>query len=144
MEEKITLDKDKLFVAVKKIGEVHDYPVETMAEGEKIPIMKVKKASLDDQIRAEAISSIPIIMLKKLLEQVEKGEEIKPDIIKGVLNHPGTHPKTSFEIHLFQRCVVEPKFTIEEALKLSETMPELVNEVCAFALGLRPEKENGG
>jgi hypothetical protein len=144
MEEKITLDKQKLFVAVEKADRVYDYPVETMAEGDNIPILKVKKASLDDQIRAEAVTSIPIIMLKKILEQVEKGEEVKPELIKGVLNHPAAHPKTSFEVHLFQRCVVEPKFTIEEALKLSETMPDLVDEVCAFALGLRPEKENGG
>jgi hypothetical protein len=142
--EKVKVDKDKLFERVAEIDRIYDFPVKDMANEDRIPILRVKKASLDDQIKAEATSSITTVLLRKILEQLEKGE--KPDIstIHETINHPGANPKTSFEIHLFQKCVVEPKFTIDEAVKLSETMPDLVNEVCAFALGLRPEIENNG
>jgi hypothetical protein len=141
--EKIKVDKEKLFKKVNELDRIYDYPVKDMAEDGNIPIIRVKKASLDDQIKAESASSVTTLMLQAILDEVQKGKMPDPETIKKVINHPGANPKTSFEIHLFQKCVVEPKFTIDEALKLSETMPELVNEVCAFALGLRPEIEHG-
>ena len=143
MGEKVKIDKDKLFKKVEGLDKIYDYPVKEMANGDNIPILRVKRASLDDRIRAETISSVPAILLKKILEDAEKGIAPSVETIKDTMNHPGVHEKTSYEIQLFHMCVIEPKFTIDECIKLSETMPNLVNEVCAFALGLRPEVEDG-
>jgi hypothetical protein len=44
---------------------------------------------------------------------------------------------------IFERCVLQPKFKIEEVIELSETHPELVNDVAAFALGVEEGEENG-
>jgi hypothetical protein len=113
------------------------YPVPEFkdATGEVIPYFKVKSASLDDQIQSQHLVEHPNRVLVRVMNQLAKGdkvdlESLKKDIYKDV------HPKTLLTCFIFERCVLQPKFKIEEIIKLSETHPSLVNNVAAFALGV--------
>ena len=76
-----------------------------------------------------------------------KGEEVDAKKLKEqVFSDEQLHPNTNFEILIFRKCVVEPKFTTQEVISLSEVMPEFVNRIVTIALGitsLPKEKDNG-
>ena len=100
-----------------------------------IPIFKVKRASLDDQIQARELSSKPIQVLASILERLKVGQEINLDDIDLEINRTdGLHQKTIMEITLFEKCVLDPKFTREEVLELSQAFPSLVNRIVSWAL----------
>jgi len=44
--------------------------------------------------------------------------------------------KTFLVISLFHRCVVKPEFTMRQAVRISEALPEVINRVAARALEL--------
>lgn len=120
MKEKIILNKEKFLDIIDRFDSIRDFEIKELKN---IPVLKVKSASLDDQIRAQELSTSSFV--KSMFEKSEKEEE-------------SFHPKALFEIDIFHKCVIEPKFTMEEVIKVSKTYPELVNKVCTFALGIKP------
>jgi hypothetical protein len=119
MKEKIVLNKEKFLSVINNFDSTQDFEI---TELKNIPILKVKSASLDDQIRARELSSSSFV--KAMFEKNKKENNF--------------HPKTVFEIDIFHKCVIEPEFTMEEVIKVSKKYPELINKVCAFALGIKP------
>lgn len=126
MKEKVILNKEKFLDIIDRFDSVRDFEI-TELKG--IPILKVKSASLDDQIRAQELSTSSFVKL-----MFEKGRE----------NEKTFHSKTLFEIDVFHKCVIEPKFTMEEVIKVSKSYPELINKVCTFALGIKPNFDSLG
>ena len=106
-----------------------------LSKDDPIPIFIVKRASLDDQIRARELSSRPIRALTKILAAVRDGKELNEESIhKFLISDDGPHDKTYLEIILFSKCVIKPQFSIKEAHKLSERVPDLINRACVLAL----------
>lgn len=120
MKEKIILNKEKFLDIIDRFVSVRDFEI-TELKG--VPVLKVKSASLDDQIRAQELSTSSF--MKSMFEK--SGDDEKT-----------FHPKTLFEIDVFHKCVIEPEFTMEEVIKVSRKYPELINKVCTFALGIKP------
>ena len=58
MKEKILLDKEKFLQIIDAAKTVQDFPI-TELKG--VPVLKVKSASLDDQIRAQELSKSSLI-----------------------------------------------------------------------------------
>jgi hypothetical protein len=129
---------------MKEHKKVKWYPVpEFKLEGEEIPHFKVKMATLDDQIQSRHLSEHPTRLLASVLKKVMKGEKVdvkslREDIYRDV------HPKTLLTCFIFQRCVLNPKFNIDQVIELSETHPDLVNNVATFALGVKEGEEKNG
>ncbi len=121
MKEKVILDKKKFLAVIDNFDSIHEFEI---TELKNIPVLKVKPASLDDQIRARELSTSSFV---------------KNMFGKGDKNIESFHPKTVFEIEIFNKCVTDPKFTMEEVIRISKKYPELINKVCAFALGIKPD-----
>lgn len=106
----------------------------------RMPILKIKAATLDDQIRAQtlyekaAVKAVKIIegvRTKKLdLTNVVNATEMSEELWKPM------NDKTFLEISIFKRCVIKPRFTMREVVLLSESVPEVVNRVAHAALKL--------
>jgi len=126
MKEKVLLDKGKFLNIIDRFDSVQDFEI---TELKNIPVLKVKSASLDDQIRAQELSTSSFV--KSMFEKSKENEKT-------------FHPKALFEIDIFHKCVIEPEFTMEEVIKVSKSYPELVNKVCAFALGIKPNFDSLG
>jgi hypothetical protein len=128
---------------VKEYNEIKMYPVPEFKEedSDEIPYFKVKMASLDDQIQAMHLSENPSRLLLRFLEMFRDGKEINYEDFRKQLYYDDLHPKTVQACNIFQRCVLQPKFKIGEVMKLSETHPDLVNNIAAFALGVEEEKK---
>lgn len=118
MKEKVILNKEKFLNIINEFDSVRDFEI---TELKNISILKVKSASLDDQIRAQELS------ISSITKNIFQKNEEKT-----------FHPKTLFEIDIFYRCIIEPKFTMEEVIRISKVCPELINKVCTFALGIKP------
>jgi len=100
------------------------------------PVLKIKAASLDDQLRANTIAERASIMGIQIFEAMQSGNFKKftsIDELNKELREP-TNQKTYLEVSLFHRCVVKPKFTMREAFLISAALPEVVNRVAAQAL----------
>jgi hypothetical protein len=124
---------------MKKREQAHFYSVPELKEedSEEIPVFKVKSASLDDQIKANELSMAPNRLLIRLLKMIQNNQDFDTAEFRKQLYYDDLHPKTIQACEIFQRCVIQPKFKIEEVFKLTETHPDLVNDVAAFALGVR-------
>jgi hypothetical protein len=127
---------------------VMDFPVPELKEDgkEDIPIFKVKSATLDDQIKAQYLSLEPNRLTLRILRMLKDGDGEKIDTVefRKQLFFDDLHPQTIQVCEIFQRCVLEPKFTMGEVLEMSKTHPELVNNVATFALTMNiKEKEDG-
>lgn len=118
MKEKVILNKEKFLNIINEFDSVRDFEI---TELKNISILKIKSASLDDQIRAQELS------ISSITKNIFQKNEEKT-----------FHPKTLFEIDIFYRCIIEPKFTMEEVVRISKVCPELINKVCTFALGIKP------
>jgi hypothetical protein len=137
---KVTVKKDFITKRIEEYDEIKWYPVpEFKMDGEEIPSFKVKMATLDDQIKANELSSAPNRLMIRFLKLMREGQEIDYKEFRKQIYYDDLHPKTVQACEIFQRCVIEPKFKIGEVLKLSETNPDLVNDVAAFALGVIEE-----
>ena len=147
MEEEIKrVIAEKAIIAerVEQYDKIKFYPVpEFKKDGQDIPCFKVKMASLDDQIKALNLSNHANRLTIRLLELFKDGKPIDYEGFRKQIYYDDLHPKTIQTCELFQRCVMEPSFTIEEVYRLSETHPDLVNNVASFALGALEEASNG-
>ena len=142
--KKVIVKKAIINERIRHYKKVRLYPVpEFKKDGEAIPYFKVKMASLDDQIQSRNLSEHPNRLLARVMGQLVKGEKIDLEELKKDL-YQNIHPKTLLTCFIFERCVLKPKFKIEEVIELSETHPNIVNDVAAFALGTEEgEKKNG-
>ena len=137
MAEKIVIDKKKILDDMENFEIVREFPVPEYSEdGGETPYFIVRMASLDDQIIARELSSRPIASLLSVIKKAKEGKPVVESDIIDILKKPDMHEKTMMEINLFHRCVMNPKFTLEEAWNLSRKKPKLVNRVCAFVLGV--------
>lgn len=140
-QKKEVLDRTKILEYVANFDDVRDFEVPELSEllGVENPILRVRGATLDDQIKARKLASGPMLLLGEVLNTLQKGEQIDVRILRKKIVYDGKHPDAEFEIRLFQQCVVEPHFTTAEVVRLSEVMPHIVNRVCTFALGITGE-----
>jgi len=133
MTEGVILDKAKIDQYVEKFQLVYKIEIpEDVREklGCESSFIRVRGASLDDHIKARELSSAPMMLLATIVDKASKGEEIDVDMLKGqIYSGENLHPNTNFEIEIFASCVIEPKFTVAEVIKLSQVMPEFVNKV---------------
>lgn len=148
--KKVILDRTKL---LKGLGDF-DFDDEVYfpeltglfgANKNEVPFLKIKAASLDDQIRAKdmieraritAVSMLQDFGKKEILEKLNLEDESK--------KASALHEKTQLEVSLFHRCVVQPMFSLEEVVWLAERLPEVVNRVAKTALFLASmERLNG-
>lgn len=139
--KKVVLSKKRIRTYLKTFkGEVNvefpelsgklDFPKDV------IPILRIKAASLDDHLRARTIIERASIMAVRIVESLQKNEIHKMfdlEAINKELRDP-VNEKAFLEVSIFHRCVVKPKFTMKEAYKISQAMPELVNRVANHAL----------
>lgn len=105
---------------------------------DKVPVLLIKAASLDNHIRVNSIIERSTIKAIKMIEGAKRGdfkEVFDVESIKHELESPILE-KTSIEISIFHSCVVKPKFTMREAVLISMSMPEVVNRVAKEALNM--------
>jgi hypothetical protein len=141
--QKVTVDPDKLNQYAESFnGEVDvEFPElrEFLGLGEEeLPVITIKAASLDDQLRAQALYEQTAVMAIKMMEWAKRGDQVDPVGFKKLtkeLTEPMNN-KTLLEISLFHRCVVKPEFTMRQSVRISEALPEVVNRVAARALEL--------
>lgn len=105
-----------------------------MPENERI--LKVKGASLDDHIKCQELSTQQGLLIKYVFDCFDKNILVDQDKILELINSKKLNDKTLFEISLFEKNVIEPKFTTQEILTMSEKFPEFVNSVANFSLGI--------
>ena len=96
--------------------------------------IKIKGASLEDHIRAREMSGASMRMLVELSNAIEGKQLIDPQEIKKKYFNPEVSEKTALILHIFHRCVMKPKFSFEEVIKLSELIPEFVDRIAGEAL----------
>jgi len=99
-----------------------------------VPILKVRMASLDDHIKAQKLASAPAQLLYKIAEKINNGEDVTIDDV--ITTSEGIDPKTYFELELFCRCVIDPKFEMFDVIKISEALPDFINRVVSYIIGL--------
>lgn len=131
--KKVLLDKSVMYERIKQRIKLFDIPVPELSESG-IQVLRVKLASLDDQIKASELASAPFKAMLKMYRATASGETIDgANLVRNIITS-ALHPKSELIIGIFTRCVVEPSFTIDEAAALAEAYPELVNRVALFAL----------
>lgn len=136
---KVLLDKDILNRYVESFDLIREVYVPELKDilGQEVPIIKVRGASLNDHITAKNLSSRPMILLGTVLNEIINGREVNAGLIRNeVFSEDQLHPDARFEIDLFKRCVVEPKFAMEEVISISNVMPEFINRVVKLAIGI--------
>lgn len=144
-KKRVIAKKEVIAERVKERKLVKFYPVpEFKMNGKEITGFKVKMASLDDQLKARDLSEAPNRLVIRLLKMIKENQENISELDLGEfrkqLYYDDMHPKTIQTCEIFQRCVMEPSFEINEVFELSETHPDLVNNVAAFALGVEEKK----
>ena len=141
-KKKVILDKGKFTQFVIERESVKDYkiPLEwnvtLKLDVAKQHILKVKGATLNDHLQCQKLSEMPGMLFSYITQCSEKGEKITPEAINKLLTENRMANSTVFEIGLFSKNVIEPKFTVEETITLSEKIPEFVNSVVKFSLGI--------
>lgn len=101
-----------------------------------VPILQVRLASLDDHLRAKELASASAMALIKIDKKIKDNQEIvAEDIDIGLMNEE-YGPKTFFEINIFHRCVIEPKFRYRDVIQLAVVLPDLINRTVRFILEL--------
>ncbi len=96
--------------------------------------IKIKGASLEDHIRTREMSGAAMRMIVELSNAIEGKQLIDPEEVKRKYFNPEVSEKTTLILHIFHQCVMEPKFSFEEVLKLSELIPEFVDKIAGEAL----------
>ena len=142
-QRRVIAKKDRIKKSIKEFDQIKFYPVPEFKKDGAIPSFKVKMASLDDQIKAHDLSQASNRLLIRLMASMKENQEIDYAEFRKQIYYDDLHPKTIQACEIFQRCVLEPKFKMVEVMELSETHPELVNNVAAFALGVEEGEENG-
>lgn len=138
----VILDKNKLQNFSGSIDTVKDYPVRkefTKILGYKNDeqvILKVKGASLDDQITCQNLAKKTPFILMHVLSLISNSEKFDFEKLLEQIEDDRLNDNTIFELNLFERNVIDPKFTFKEVYEISEKIPEFVNEVVKFSLGL--------
>jgi hypothetical protein len=107
-------------------------------------VFKVRKAALDDHIRASTLGNKQGHVLAWVLNKIKKGEKLDLEGLIGKINNEfeegsdgtGLHENTMFEIDLFRRVVAFPKFNLKETISLSHAFPHVVHNIVEFALGM--------
>ncbi len=146
-ENKVIVDVEKLEKFVDDFAVEYELEAPELKEilglnGNEIPIMKVRPASLDDHIKSQDIVTQTLYKLKILHKELdEKGlneiDTSEYEALDDVLDD-----RTIFEVNLFSSCVIEPKFTPEQVIEMSKVMPDFINKVAAFVTELT-NVENG-
>jgi len=140
--EKVILNKDSFvdFINNKTIIREFKIPLKWnkkigLKENEQF-ILRVKGASLDDHIQCKSLANQPGILFSYINKCSEKGEKVDFNKIMEIINSEKIGNSTIFELSVFKRNVVDPKFTFEEILQISEKAPRFINEVVKFSLDL--------
>jgi len=143
--KRVIAKKSIITQKIKEFEKVKMFPVPEFKEedSDEVPYFKVKMAGLDDQVQALHLSEHSNRLMIRMLEMVKEGKRIDYEDFRKQLYYDDLHPKTIQTCNIFQRCVISPKFKIGEVMRLSETHPDLVNDVASFALGVEEKKENG-
>jgi hypothetical protein len=142
--KKVVISKQKLMTHVRKFDGLVDVEFPEMRDflqvkDDTVPVLRIKAASLSDQVRAQTLYERAAIKAVKLVECVTKGEPLTEVMDANEMSkqlNDKINDKAFLEISVFKRCVVKPKFTLREAVLISEALPEVVNRVAHTALKL--------
>lgn len=146
---KVLLDRKKLLTGLSDFNFEDEVPFPELeglfgsSKGE-IPVLRIKAASLDDQITANAIMEKARITAVGMIEKFGQKEILEKLNLNETTKTSFMDDKTQLEISLFHRCVIQPMFSLEEVVWLAERLPEVVNRVATTALYLSSmERLNG-
>lgn len=150
-QRKVLINRQALLDYTENFQQFKDVPFPELegkfgCEKGTVPILKIKAASLDDQIRASNIAEKALVGGLKLIQNLasrNKNVSIGYEQLSKELNAQ-INDKTHIEITLFHKCCVQPQFSLLEAVKISEALPAVINRVASTALQLSSmEKVNG-
>lgn len=143
-KQKVIAKKAIITQRIKDFKKIRYYPVPEFKDGDgnEVSYFKVKMASLDDQVQSQHLSEHPTRLLANVLRKIAKGEEVDVNSVREDI-YKDVHPKTLLTCFIFERCVLKPRFNIEQVIELSETHPDLVNNVAAFVLGVEETEQEG-
>lgn len=150
--KKVVLDADKIKSYVEEFKGTIDVEFPELRgilnmSSEEMPVVTIKAASLDDQLRAQSIYEQTAIRALALVEWANgkdpNSDPIGLEKMMEEIRQP-MHHKSFLEISIFHRCVVNPEFTMRQSVKISEVLPEVVNRVATAALEMSSlERLNG-
>jgi len=131
--KRVLLDKTIMYEKIKQRIKLFDIPVPELSN-KGLQIIRVKLASLDDQIKAAELSSASVKAMLKMYRDIKSGDAVDLAYLSKSIFTSALSPKAEMIISLFSKCVVEPAFTLDDAEALAEAYPDLVNRVVLFAL----------
>lgn len=139
--KKVLLNKKSITTYLKKFKKEEDVEFPELAgklgfDEDKIPVLKIKAAGLDDHLRAKTIIERAAIMAVRIAEAFKANDPTKAINFKE-MNEELRNPvcqKAFLEVSIFHRCVIKPQFTMKQSYQISQVMPEVVNRVASKAL----------
>lgn len=140
--KKIIVDRENLLQFCEKFEFIKEIEVPELSkilgcENGQIPVLKVRGASLDDQIKVNELAMKSTAIIARIVQALEEKSEINIDFLRKLIyDDTNIHPKTMMEIFLFHRNVVEPKFGLMEVVKMSEAIPEVINRIAMLSLSM--------
>lgn len=139
-KKNVTLNKKKLKKYTESIDNIKDYEIrrdfsKLLGYKNKV-VLKVRGASLDDQLTCQNLGKKTPVILTHVLSLISKGKQIDFEKLLEQIQEDKLSDNTIFELNLFERNVIDPKFTFKEVYEISEKIPELINEVVCFILSL--------
>lgn len=149
MEEKVIVQKDLLMSIVDKCDVERVIHIPELNKLFGIPedecYMRIRGASLEDHLRALEIQKTPYRALREVMLKAKRNAVMSEVLSLGdsFLN-PELSERTAFELCIFERCVIEPKLTYSEILKLSTVAPEIVNKVALAAIEITSAEKKDG
>ena len=137
------IDKQKLLDFVDKYNLVQDYEIKDeriINFIDKHSSIKIRGASLNDHITCYNLAATNNGLfdgLKMFLSLADK-DAIKK--IDEIVEKPMSD-NALFEVLLFKRNVISPKFSIVQAIKISQVFPDFVHEIAAAILAITGDKK---
>jgi len=131
------LKKDDLLKYINKVETIKkvSFPeLQGILKTNHIPCIAIKGASLDDHIQCNSLARSSMVYLSYLLEKIKENGTITPDEIIKTMSEDKIHDHTLFELKLFHKCCVDPKFTYEQVLEIAQKAPEVISRVTNTAI----------
>ena len=146
--DEVVVDKDKLMEYITHFDKIETMEIPEFRQFlgaedcDKVPVIKLRGASLDDHMKAQSLNSVPLLIYRFILKRYQESKYFDVDKVEEALKDDTLLPNTRFEISLFHRNVIEPNFTMENVIEISEVYPDVVNRVVRRILGITQEHSN--
>ncbi len=142
-ENRVLTDKNRLLKFIHNFQSEHEIEVSEWKHINNGKI-RIRGATLDDHHACQSTKTPIAMTAEYMLKCVKEDKEIDKEVLKIFQENNSMNVNACFEVNLFQKCVVKPKFSLDEVVELSKVFPEVVNRIVKLCLKMTKwETENG-